>query len=84
MDEKLMVALADLLPRADEEGQWIVLHIDSDETLDTLSNMGNLMERRLLMARVDRVWANIIEIEKKPDRDILIATEKLKSGESRK
>lgn len=73
MDEKLMVALADLLPRDEEKDQWIILHVDSNKVLDVLSNMRDLEKRRQLLAKIDQMWADIIESEKrkpkKPDRD---------------
>ena len=67
MNETLMIALKELLPGADEEGQWIVLYTEKNE-VDVLSNMGDLEERRQLLAKVDMLWEDIVESEKNKTR----------------
>ena len=73
MDEKLMVALAALLPRDESEGRWVFFKEDRDGILDVLSNIGDLEKRRQLMAKVDQLWANVTRESgtrgRMPDRD---------------
>jgi len=62
----------EFLTKLPAEKKWIFLMDDSNE-LDVVSNM-NLEERRQLLTKVDMMWEELIETEKKkPDRDIFLS-----------
>jgi hypothetical protein len=60
MNEELLK----LLEKLPKDKRWIFLMNDSTQELDVVSNMGDLKERRQLLAKVDVVWEDIIEQEK--------------------
>ncbi len=70
MNEELL----ELLAKLPKDKRWIFLMVDSKSETDVVSNMESLEERRQLLAKIDMLWEDIIESEKrKPDRDTFLS-----------
>lgn len=65
--------LADLigaLPEDTKEAEWIFMIKYSGNTLDIVSNIPKLEQRRQLLASVDQTWLTLIEEDKRKSKVI--------------